>query len=187
MNKIQIVKTSDCRSAGVQSPFQQNGFDYEKFAKVLAKHTAIEYSQLGAAIGLAIVEGLKYRDEDPEKVRIQKVRREQMRETQREAMKSTVDRWLACSHMRTHPYSGTARIGWAQQSDGLTRGTCMGSDCPFTPVDSELPDPKRMKGLYEKYRSMPVSIAHNDFLSGMWLDSQLKSELKEKYEQTGLG
>jgi hypothetical protein len=89
-------------------------FRVEKFAKVLAKHTGIDYSQLGAAIGLAIVEGLKYRDEDPEKVRIQKVRREQMRETQREAMKSTVDKWLACSHMRTHPHSGTAhRLGAA--------------------------------------------------------------------------
>jgi hypothetical protein len=48
----------------------------------------------------------------------------------------------------------------------------MGCGCPFTPVDSELPDPKRMKGLYEKYRSMPVSIAHNDFLSGMVVAGQ---------------
>jgi hypothetical protein len=156
----------------IQSPFLGNGFDYEKFAKVLAKHTGIDYSQLGAAIGLALVEGLRAKDEDPEKVRIKKMRREQMRETQREAMSGNVDKWLACSHMRTHPYSGTARIAWAQQSDGLTRGTCMGCGCLFTPVESELPDPKRMKALYEKYRGMPVSIAHNDFLSGMVVAGQ---------------
>jgi hypothetical protein len=69
--------------------------------------------------------------------------------------------------MWSHPYSGTARIGWAQQSDGNWRGTCMGCGCPFTPIESELPDPVRMRHLYMKYRAVPTTIARNDFLNGM--------------------
>jgi hypothetical protein len=142
-------------------------FDPVKFAEEIAKRTGIDYEKLGAAIGIAIVQGFKASNTDPDKERIKQIRREEMRETQRQARKADVDRWLACDHMRTHPYSGTARIGWATQSDGLTRGTCMGCGCPFTPVLEELPDPVRMKDLYAKYRAIPVTIARNDFLQGM--------------------
>jgi hypothetical protein len=141
-------------------------FDYDKFAQAMSK-LSMDHDKLGITIGLAIVEGMKQSQVDPEKERIKKMRREQMRETQREARTGEVDKWMGCSHMRTHPYSGTARIGWAQQSDGHIRGACMGCGCPFSPIDSELPDPKRMKGMYVKYRAIPVSIAHNDFTSGM--------------------
>jgi hypothetical protein len=147
--------------------------DLEAFAQSIAEKTGIDYEKLGASIGLAIVQGMKAAAVDPEKERIKIMRRQQMRETQQESMDSQIDRWLSCSHMRTHPYSGTARIGWATQSDGLTRGTCMGCGCPFTPVEAELPissdkeKTRQLRSLYEKMRALPVSIAHNDFLSGM--------------------
>jgi hypothetical protein len=49
----------------------------------------------------------------------------------------------------------------------------MGCGCPFTPVEAELPissdkeKTRQLRSLYEKMRALPVSIAHNDFLSGM--------------------
>jgi len=126
------------------------------------------------AIGFAIAQNIpaiakimRESNVDPEKERIKAIRREQQRKDQAETRKNDVDKWLRCDHMRTHPYSGTARIGWATQSDGITRGVCMGCGCPFTPVREELPDPVRMAHLYDKYKSIPVSIARNDFLQGM--------------------
>jgi hypothetical protein len=162
-------------------PAKANGdadFSEERFAEkivaAIAKNpgNVMDFKQLGVSIAMGIVEGMKQGAVDPEKERIKQQRRREMRETQEEARQAMIDRWLGCSHMRTHPYSGTARIGWATQSDGVTRGTCMGCGCLFTPIESELPDPKRMKGLYEKYRALPVSIAHNDFLSGMVVAGQ---------------
>lgn len=125
---------------------------------------------VGMAVASAIpsiVKAIQESAKDPEKEAIKKMRREDMRRQQAENRQSEVDKWLRCDHMRTHPYSGTARIGWAQQSDGHWRGTCMGCGCPFTPIESELPDPKRMKHLYAQYRAVPTTIARNDFLNGM--------------------
>jgi len=126
------------------------------------------------AVGMAvagaipsIVKAIQESAKDPEKEKIKAMRREDMRRQQRENRQSEVDKWLACDHMRTHPYSGTARIGWAQQSDGHWRGTCMGCGCPFTPIERELPDPVRMRHLYARYRAVPTTIARNDFLNGM--------------------
>lgn len=129
------------------------------------------------AVGIAvartipeIIKALKEKDIDPDKERIAKIkehRKQQMREDQRNAKKGEVDKWLSCSHMRTHPYTGTSRIGWAQQSDGYVRGVCMGCGCPFTPIESELPDADRMAGMYVRMRAVPMSITHNDFTSGM--------------------
>jgi len=140
-------------------PFLPAQFDPKLFA-----------AAVGAAIAESIpsiVKAIQQSNVDPEKEKIKKMRREQMREQQRENRQNDVDKWLSCDHMRTHPYSGTARIGWAQQSDGHWRGTCMGCGCPFTPIESELPDPVRMKHLYAKYRAVPTTIARNDFLNGM--------------------
>lgn len=185
------LKASGLRSNDVPAPVQkrkqpqkgkrpadgQNAhfgdIDLEAFANSIAEKTGIDYEKLGAAIGLAIVQGMKAASIDPEKERIKIMRRQQMRETQQESIEGQIDRWLSCSHMRTHPYSGTARVGWATQSDGMTRGTCMGCGCPFTPVESELPvsqdreKNRKLKALYAEFRARPVSIAHNDFLSGM--------------------
>jgi len=115
----------------------------------------------------AIAKIMRESNIDPEKERIKAMRRQQQREDQAAARKADVDKWLRCDHMRTHPYSGTARIGWATQSDGVTRGVCMGCGCPFTPIAQELPDPVRLAHLYDKYKNIPVSIARNDFLQGM--------------------
>jgi len=140
-------------------PFVPAQFDPKIFADAV-----------GMAIAQAIpsiVKAIQQSSIDPEKERIKKMRREDMRTQQRDNRKGEVDKWLSCDHMRTHPYSGTARIGWAQQSDGYWRGTCMGCGCPFTPIESELPDAERMKHLYAKYRAVPTTIARNDFLNGM--------------------
>jgi hypothetical protein len=129
------------------------------------------------AVGIAvartipeIIKAIQQSNVDPDKERIAKIkehRKQQMREDQRRAHTADVDKWLSCSHMRTHPYTGTSRVGWAQQSDGYVRGVCMGCGCPFTPIETELPDPVRMKGMYERMRAIPMSITHNDFTSGM--------------------
>jgi hypothetical protein len=115
----------------------------------------------------AIVKAVRESGKDPELERIKTLRKQTQREDQVAARRAEVDKWLSCDHMRTHPYTGTARIGWAQQSDGYARGVCMGCGCPFTPIDAELPDPIRMKGMYAKYRAIPTTIAKNDFLHGM--------------------
>jgi hypothetical protein len=129
------------------------------------------------AVGIAvartipeIIKAIQQSNVDPEKERIAKIkehRKIEQRKDQVRAKIAEVDKWLSCSHMRTHPYTGTSRVGWAQQSDGYVRGVCMGCGCPFTPIDSELPDPVRMKGMYERMRAIPMSITHNDFTSGM--------------------
>jgi len=126
------------------------------------------------AVGMAIAQSIpaiakimRESNVDPERERIKALRRQQQREDQAAARKADVDKWLRCDHMRTHPYSGTARIGWATQSDGITRGVCMGCGCPFTPIAGELPDPVRMAHIYDKYKNIPVTIARNDFLQGM--------------------
>jgi hypothetical protein len=134
-------------------------FDPLMFAKAVGDAIAQSIPQIAAA--------MRESSKDPEKERIKHLRRMQTREEQKENRKADVDKWLSCDHMRTHPYSGTARIGWATQSDGHTRGTCMGCGCPFTPIESELPDPERMRHLYTKYRNVPVTVARNDFVSGM--------------------
>lgn len=134
-------------------------FDPQLFAKAVGEAIA-------AAIPLT-VKAMRDAEVDPEVERIKALRKLQMRETAKEGLKAQVDKWLSCSHLRTHPYTGTSRIGWATQSDGHTRGTCMGCGCPFTPIATELPDPERMGHLYAKYIHVPVSIAHNDFTSGM--------------------
>lgn len=141
------------------APFVPAQFDPKVFADAVGMAIAQSIP--------SIVKAIQQSNVDPEKERIKKQRREDMRRMQIENRKNEVDKWLSCDHMRTHPYSGTARIGWAQQSDGYWRGTCMGCGCPFTPIESELPDPERMRHLYAKYRAVPTSIARNDFLNGM--------------------
>jgi len=118
----------------------------------------------------AIAKIMRESNIDPEREKIKAMRRAQQRHDQAEARKADVDKWLRCDHMRTHPYSGTARIGWATQSDNVTRGVCMGCGCPFTPIVSELPDPERMAHIYDKYKNIPVTIARNDFCrdGGRW-------------------
>ena len=118
----------------------------------------------------AIIKAMREAERDPEKDRIAAIREHrkiEQRKDQVRAKVAEVDKWLSCSHMRTHPYTGTSRVGWAQQSDGYVRGVCMGCGCPFTPIETELPDPVRMKGMYERMRAIPMSITHNDFTSGM--------------------
>ena len=157
---VETVEVEPEQAAQIPAP-QQPGmaFDPEKFAQAIGLAFAAQVP--------AIAKLLREGNVDPEKQKIKEMRRLQQREDQAAARKADVDKWLSCDHMRTHPYSGTARIGWATQSDGVTRGTCMGCGCPFTPVESELPDPVRMRHLYAKYRQIPVTIARNDFLQGM--------------------
>lgn len=123
-------------------------FDYEKFGKAMA---------------FAIKEG----NRDREKEARQEKHRLRMRQQQNETMQNKLAKWRRCSHMRSHPYSGTSRIAWATQSDGVTRGTCMACECPFSPIASELPFPNEMKGWYERMIAVPMTAAQNDFVQGM--------------------
>jgi hypothetical protein len=83
-----------------------------------------------------------------------------------ETRQADVEKWKRCTHMRSHPYSGTARIAWATQSDGITRGVCMGCGCFFSPVEAELADSSAMKGWYQKMIAVPQTVAANDFMTG---------------------
>lgn len=130
-----------------------SGFDLEKLGATIAA---------GVVAGMKAAETEKTRERDALRDRGRKRMQAQLRET-REA---EILKWKRCSHMRAHPYSGTSRIAWATQSDGLTRGTCMGCGCPFSPVTSDLPDPVAMKGWYEKMIAVPQTVAANDFLQG---------------------
>lgn len=125
-----------------------SGFDYEKF---------------GEAMAFAIKEGNRDHAKEARDLK----HRLRMREQQHETMKNSLRKWRQCSHMRSHPYSGTSRIAWATQSDGYTRGTCMACACPFSPNLSELPFPEEMKGWYERMIAVPMTAANNDFVTGM--------------------
>jgi hypothetical protein len=125
-----------------------SGFDYEKFGKAMA---------------FAIKEGSR----DHAKEARDQRHRERMRAQQNETMQNKLSKWRRCTHMRSHPYSGTSRIAWATQSDGYTRGTCMACECPFSPNPSELPFPDEMKGWYERMIAVPMTAAQNDFVTGM--------------------
>lgn len=122
-----------------------------------------DYAKFGAAMAFAIKEGGR----DHEKEARDKRHRERMRAQQHENMQNDLAKWRRCSHMRSHPYSGTSRIAWATQSDGFTRGTCMACACPFSPNSEELPFPKEMKGWYERMIAVPMTAAQNDFVTGM--------------------
>lgn len=122
-----------------------------------------DYAEFGKAMAFAIKEG--NRDHAKEERDLQ--HRMRMRKQQREEMLGKLAKWRRCSHMRSHPYSGTSRVAWAQQSDGITRGTCMACECPFSPILSELPFPEEMKGWYERMIAVPQTAANNDFVTGM--------------------
>lgn len=122
-----------------------------------------DYQKFGEAMAFAIKEGSR----DHAKEERDKRHRLRMREQQKEAGQNNLLKWRRCTHMRSHPYSGTSRIAWATQSDGFTRGTCMACSCPFSPVASELPFPEEMKGWYERMIAVPMTAAQNDFVTGM--------------------
>jgi len=144
-----------------ESPVQQqaalSGFD-PKVLAILGETIA-----KGVVAGMLAAEQEKTREQDTRK----KVHRERMRSQYAETEKAKLIKWANCSHMRSHPYSGTSRIAWATQSDGVTRGTCMRCECPFSPVATELPFPKEMNGWYEKMIAVPMTAANNDFIQGM--------------------
>lgn len=158
MDEVQVVPDEPKKNRGgrprkVKTEAQQqaealSGFDYEKFGKAMA---------------FAIKEG----NRDHAKEARDLSRRLQMRAQQQEEGQNNLAKWRRCSHMRSHPYSGTSRIAWATQSDGFTRGTCMACSCPFSPNASELPFPVEMKGWYERMISVPMTSANNDFVTGM--------------------
>jgi hypothetical protein len=124
--------------------------------------------KLGQAIAMGVVAGMKAAE--VEKNREKNEQRERQRRRTRDQMNENrvadIRKWRNCSHMRSHPYSGTSRIAWATQSDGVTRGTCMGCGCFFSPIDSELADPAAMKGWYQRMIAIPQTVAANDFLTG---------------------
>lgn len=130
-----------------------SGFDVDAFAKALSK---------------GIVEGMKASkvEENRERDERQLAHRLRMRKQLQEDRANAMLRWERCSHMRSHPYSGTSRIAWATQSDGVTRGTCMHCGCPFSPIESELPDPKMVEW-YKRMIAVPMTAAQNDFVTGM--------------------
>lgn len=152
---------------GVPRPKKQ--IDPETVAKAQAAAVSgFDVDALAIAIAKGVVEGMKAskkeetreRDERTEQHRLRM--RKQLADDRLNAMK----RWENCSHMRSHPYSGTSRIAWATQSDGITRGTCMHCGCPFSPIASELPDP-RMVEWYKRMIAVPMTAAQNDFITGM--------------------
>jgi hypothetical protein len=167
----------ELKEAGLRTSEEEEAppsVEIENSAVPVAIASQFDPKMFAEAIGMAfaqqipvIAKLLKEQGVDPEKERIKQMRRKQQRQDQEAARTADVDKWLRCDHMRTHPYSGTARIGWATQSDGITRGVCMGCGCPFSPIATELPDPKRMSHLFDKYKNVPTSIARNDFLNGM--------------------
>lgn len=136
--------------------------------------SGFDVAALGAAIARGVVDGMKEsakeatREKDERTIMHRLRMRAQLTEDRANAMR----RWENCSHMRSHPYSGTSRIAWAQQSDGITRGTCMACGCPFSPVASELPDfdgktSPRMLEWYKRMIAVPMTAANNDFVTGM--------------------
>jgi hypothetical protein len=129
-----------------------SGFDPNVFAALIAK---------GVVEGMAAAEREKTAAADAIKLKNRKRMQAQLAETRA----ADILKWKNCSHMRGHPYSGTSRIAWATQSDGVTRGTCMGCGAPFSPIASELPDPS-MTEWYKRMIAVPQTIAANDFLTG---------------------
>lgn len=124
---------------------------------------------LGQAIAMGVVDGMKAAEKEKTRVKDEQTarRRMQMRAQRKEEEQNNLRKWKQCSHMRSHPYSGTSRIAWATQSDGFTRGTCMACGCPFSPLAQELPFPNEMKGWYERMIAVPMTSANNDFVTGM--------------------
>jgi hypothetical protein len=139
---------------------------YTKKTKEAAQAEALsgfDYAKFGTAMALAIKEGNRDRakEERDEKHRLR------MRAQMQEDGHNRLRKWRQCSHMRSHPYSGTSRIAWATQSDGNTRGTCMACACPFSPIAQELPFPVEMRDWYERMIAVPMTAAQNDFVTGM--------------------
>jgi len=126
-----------------------------------SEETILKLGQIIAA-GFAAAEEVKNKEKNALKEKHRKRMQAQLMETRQ----GEVEKWKRCSHMRSHPYSGTSRIAWATQSDGITRGTCMGCGCFFSPVEAELADPVAMKGWYQKMISVPQTVAANDFMTG---------------------
>lgn len=136
--------------------------------------SGFDIAALGAAIAKGVVEGMKAsaKEATREKDERTEQHRLRMRAQLNEDRASNMKKWENCSHMRSHPYSGTSRIAWATQSDGITRGTCMHCGCPFSPVASELPDfdgktSPRMLDWYKRMIGVPMTAAQNDFITGM--------------------
>ena len=124
--------------------------------------------KLGQTIAAGVVAGMQAAEVEKNRVKREQTERARLRTRAQLAENRLAEmaKWERCSHMRSHPYSGTSRIAWATQSDGVTRGTCMGCACPFSPIASELPDPK-MVDWYKRMIAVPQTIAANDFLTGM--------------------
>ncbi len=137
----------------------------EKQSAALA---GFDLEKLGATIAAGVVAGMKAAETEKtrEKDAIRDKNRKRMQAQLAETKAAEVRKWKNCTHMRSHPYSNTSRIAWATQSDGNTRGTCMGCGCPFSPIPSELPDPIAMKGWYERMIAVPQTVASNDFMTG---------------------
>lgn len=137
----------------VENAVALSGFDMDAFAKALAK---------------GVVDGMKASkvEENRERDERQLAHRLRMRKQLQEDREAQFQRWKNCSHMRSHPYSGTSRIAWATQSDGVTRGTCMHCACPFSPIASELPYPEMVEW-YKRMIAVPMTAAQNDFVTGM--------------------
>lgn len=131
--------------------------------------SGFDITALGVAIAQGVVEGMKAAEREKNRTKDEQTarHRQRMRAQQNENMQNALAKWRRCSHMRSHPYSGTSRIAWATQSDGNTRGTCMACACPFSPILSELPFQEEMKGWYERMIAVPMTAANNDFVTGM--------------------
>jgi hypothetical protein len=123
---------------------------------------------LGQTIALGVVEGMKAAEKEKTKFKDDQTQRHRKRMQAQlvETRKNEIAKWQRCTHMRAHPYSGTSRIAWATQSDGVTRGTCMGCACPFSPIADELPEPFMVEW-YKRMISVPMTAAQNDFVTGM--------------------
>lgn len=127
----------------------------------LSEETILKLGQIIAA-GFAKAEEVR----NQEKIALKSKHRKRMQEQLAETRRQEVEKWSRCSHKFGHPYTGTTRIAWATQSDGITRGVCQGCGCFFSPVDSELADPAMMKGWYQKEIVVPKAGVTNDFMAG---------------------
>ena len=151
------------------APVEKRKYTRKSESQQTAALSGFDVQALGIAIAQGVVEGMKAAEVEKNREKNERTERHrmQMRSQQLESRKSDILKWQRCGHMRSHPYSGTSRIAWATQSDGVTRGTCMGCGCPFSPIPGELPDPAAMKGWHERMIAVPMTVASNDFVTGM--------------------
>src|SRR5271166_1377242 len=119
-----------------------------------AQDQASLFKMLAKALEKAIVAG-RTSPLDPEKEKRKERDRERMRAQIKESNIELLRRYMACNHKRnTVAMNGTSTIAWANQSDGVYRGTCQRCGCVFSPKKDECFDEKIWK-MYDTVVRIP--------------------------------